>query len=89
MRTYRVYMGNRSRIHHPLPSGGPGFSPLREALCGVYGKYTVLHPILLNKGTLLGTPNREPQEYRRYIMGIYLIFHYIPAIFLGFPIWGS
>ena len=24
------------------------------------------------KGTLLGTPNREPQEYNRYIIGIYL-----------------
>ena len=23
------------------------------------------------KGTLLGTPNREPQEYSRYIIGIY------------------
>ena len=47
-----------------------------------------------HKGILLGTPNREPQEYSRYIIGIYLItrvliFHHIPAIFLGFPIWGS
>ena len=26
------------------------------------------------KGTLLGTPNREPREYSRYIIGIYLLY---------------
>ena len=46
-----------------------------------------------NTGTLLGTPNREPQEYSRYIIGIYLpgtlYSYYIPTIFLGFPVWAS
>ena len=28
--------------------------------------------VLHSKGTLLGTPNREPQEYSRNIIGIYL-----------------
>ena len=44
------------------------------------------------KGTLLGTPNTEPQEYSRYIIGSYLpgsLFHYIPTILLGFPVLGS
>ena len=45
------------------------------------------------KGTLLGTPNREPQEYHRNIIdykdpGKYIPI-IIPTIFLGFPVWGS
>ena len=35
-----------------------------------------------NKGTLLGTPNREPQEYSRYIIGIYLPGSLYSIIFL-------
>ena len=46
----------------------------------------------LDKGTLLGTPNREPQEYSRNIMeykvGIFLLYTYyilgVPG--LGFPV---
>ena len=45
------------------------------------------------KGTLLGTPNREPQEYSRNIMeykdpGIYLLYtYYILGVpYLGFPV---
>ena len=46
------------------------------------------------KGTLLGTPNRESQEYRRNILGIYIYIQrsknsYILTMFLGFPVWGS
>ena len=41
----------------------------------------------------MGTPNREPQEYSRSIVGIYLPepsnSYHIPTIFLGFPVWGS
>ena len=47
------------------------------------------------KGTLLGTPNREPQEYSRYIIGIYLPGSLYSIIFplglewnLGFRAWG-
>ena len=44
-----------------------------------------------SKGTLLGTPNREPQEYNRNIrtqVGIFLLYSfYIPGVpCLGFPI---
>ena len=35
-----------------------------------------------NKGTLLGTPNREPQEHSRYIIGIYLPGSLYSIIFL-------
>ena len=42
----------------------------------------------LSKGTLMATPNREPQEYSRNIIGIYLL-HYIPTLCLGFPVLGS
>ena len=47
------------------------------------------------KGTLLGTPNREPQEYSRNIMGIYLpgsvysiicSYHILGVPCLGFPV---
>ena len=41
-----------------------------------------------NKGTLLGTPNREPQEYSRYIIGIYLPGSLYSIIFLLYS-WGS
>ena len=34
------------------------------------------------KGTLLGTPNREPQEYSRCIIGIYLPGSLYSIIFL-------
>ena len=34
------------------------------------------------KGTLLGTPKREPQEYSRYIIGIYLPGSLYSIIFL-------
>ena len=40
------------------------------------------------KGTLLGTPNREPQEYSRYIIGIYLPGSLCSIIFLLYS-WGS
>ena len=39
-------------------------------------------------GTLLGTPNREPQEYSRYIIGIYLPGSLYSIIFLLYS-WGS
>ena len=42
----------------------------------------------LNKGTLLGTPNREPQEYSRYVIGIYLPGSLYSIIFLLYS-WGS
>ena len=37
---------------------------------------------------LLGTPNREPQEYSRYIIGIYLPGSLYSIIFLLYS-WGS
>ena len=40
------------------------------------------------KGTLLGTPNREPQEYSRNIIEYKDPGMYIPTIFLGFPVVG-
>ena len=43
---------------------------------------------LSNKGTLLGPPNREPQEYSRYIIGIYLPGSFYSIIFLLYS-WGS
>ena len=39
------------------------------------------------KGTLLGTPNREPQEYGRYIIGVYLPGSLYSIIFLLYS-WG-
>ena len=41
-----------------------------------------------DKGILLGTPNREPQEYSRYIIGIYLPGSLYSIIFLPYS-WGS
>ena len=41
-----------------------------------------------NRGTLLGTPNWEPQEYSRYIIGIYLPLSLYSIIFLLYS-WGS
>ena len=40
------------------------------------------------KGTLLGTPNREPQEYNRNIMEYKDPGRYIPIIYLLYS-WGS
>ena len=44
------------------------------------------------KGLQRGPQNREPQENDNNIIGLYLpgslCSHYIPTIFLGFPIWG-
>ena len=40
------------------------------------------------KGTLLGTPNREPQEYSRNIMEYKDPGRYIPVIYLLYS-WGS
>ena len=41
-----------------------------------------------DKGTLLGTPNREPQEYSRNIRGMYLPGSLYSIIFLLYS-WGS
>ena len=41
------------------------------------------------KDTLLGTPNREPQECSRNILTRVLIFYCIPTLFVGFLVWGS
>ena len=41
-----------------------------------------------DKGTLLGTPNREPQEYCRYIIEYKDPGKYIPIIYLLYS-WGS
>ena len=43
---------------------------------------------LVYKGTLLGTPNREPQEYSRNIMEYEDPGRYIPIIYLLYS-WGS
>ena len=55
-------------------------------ILGVHARHNI-------KGALMGTPNREPQEYSRNIIGIYLsgsfYSYYTPTIFLGFPVWGS
>ena len=44
------------------------------------------------KGSRLRTPNREPQEYSSNMIGKSLpgpmYSHYIPTIFLGFPVGG-
>ena len=40
------------------------------------------------KGTLLGTPNREPQEYSRNLLEYKDPGRYIPIIFLLYS-WGS
>ena len=45
-------------------------------------------PFRVNKGTLLGTPNREPQEYSRNIMEYEDPGRYIPIIYLLYS-WGS
>ena len=42
-----------------------------------------------NKGTLLGTPNREPPKYSRNIVEYKGPSRHIPTIFLGFPVWDS
>ena len=42
----------------------------------------------ITKGTLLGTPKREPQEYSRYIIGIYLPGSLYSNLFLLYS-WGS
>ena len=42
----------------------------------------------MNKGTVLGTPNREPQKYSRYIIGIYLPGSLYSIIFLLYS-WDS
>ena len=47
---------------------------------------TLLQPTV--KGTLLGTPNREPQEYSRKIIGNYLTGSLCSIIFLLYS-WGS
>ena len=43
---------------------------------------------VVNKWTLLGTPNREPQEYTRNIMEYKDPGRYIPIIYLLYS-WGS
>ena len=45
-------------------------------------------PSTSTEGTVLGTPNREPQEYSRNIMGIYLPGSSYSIIFLLYS-WGS
>ena len=47
-------------------------------------KFTVkgLRPDAETEGTLLGTPNREPQEYRRSIIECKDLGRYSPTIFL-------
>ena len=42
------------------------------------------------KGSLLGTPNREPEEYSRNVMEYKDPGRYrnIPTTFLRFPVWG-
>ena len=53
----------------------------------------ITYLITANEGTLVRTPNREPQEYSRNIIGNIttrvLIFYHIPTTFLGFPVWAS
>ena len=50
--------------------------------------HTHTHHRAYSKGTLLGTPNREPQEYSRNIMEYKDPGRYIPIIYLLYS-WGS
>ena len=54
----------------------------RRFLWGLEGWWAMIF-----KGTLLGTPNREPQEYSRYIMEYKDPGRYIPIICLLYS-WG-
>ena len=45
-------------------------------------------PAVLGKGTLLGTPNREPQEYSKNMMEYKDPGRYIPITYLLYS-WGS
>ena len=53
---------------------------------GFHVTWGVCNP--LNKGTLLGTPNREPSEYSRNIMEYKDPGRHIPIIHLLYS-WGS
>ena len=48
---------------------------------------------LSGKGNGLGTSNREPEEYSRKAMGVFLLgysySYYIPTFLLGFSAWGA
>ena len=63
-----------------LPRGVAFGSPFQG--CFPSESYTSL------KGTLLGTPNREPQEYNRNVMEYKDPGRYIPIIYLLYS-WGS
>ena len=54
----------------------------------IKGAYKVARAGLSCKGTLLGTPSREPQEYSRNIMEYKDLGRYIPIIYLLYS-WGS
>ena len=57
-----------------------------EMETGVYGVIVTIRDS--KEGTLLGTPNREPQEYSRNIMEYKDLGRYIPIIYLLYS-WGS
>ena len=54
---------------------------LEPSECWAPSLHTCIHDPL-TKGTLLGTPNREPQEYSRNIMEHKDPGRYIPIIYL-------
>ena len=69
-------MGSTPTGEQPAPGGEMGLGFKAQGGSGVY------------EGILLGTPNREPQEYSRYIIGIYLPGSLYSIIFLLYS-WGS
>ena len=54
----------------------------------IHGSHMYLVVAPINKGTLLGTPNREPQEYSRNTMEYKDPGRYIPIIYLLYS-WGA
>ena len=81
LHTFGVQVGGflDTRRSYEMPSG---------ALRG--GGWMVIASVRFRfyKGTLLGTPNREPQEYSRSIIGIYLPGSSYSTKFLLYS-WGS
>ena len=75
-----IYISVESQFPFHCPCAFPCDSPLLGGgTVKLFGR---------TKGTLLGTPNREPQEYSRNIMEYKDPGRYIPIIYLLYS-WGS
>ena len=88
--THIIFQGSSPQSSHPQDNDCSAKS--LECFDSIWRNSSLGLPVWIaageGNGTSMGTPDREPQEYSRNGLGIYLPQSLYSYHILGFPVWG-